>query len=137
MGFKVHSVDDGHVPPLEYLPAGAITPRVGMALKLEAGKLAPAKGAERPGFIAMTERREACKDGEVIPVMRVGRDIVYEATATAAMTGVKPGDKVTISTDGMGITATKGGAAEIVSLEGGEAGGLVRVRLGGACESCE
>lgn len=137
MSFKTHTVDDGRVPPMESMPAGAITPEIGMALKLEGGKLSVAKGAERPGYISMTERKAPCKDGEYIPVIRAGADIVWETAVPAALTGVKPGDMVTLAADGMSVTATKGGAAVIVSMDGTEAGSLVRVRFGGVCESCE
>lgn len=137
MAFKTHTVDDGRIPPMESMPAGDITPEIGMALKLESGKLAIAKGAERPSYISMAERKTACKDGEIIPVIRIGPDIVWETAASVAMTGVKPGDKVTLSADGMSVTAAKGGAAEIVSLDGTEAGSLVRVRFGAGCTDCE
>lgn len=137
MSFKTHTVDDGRVPPMESMPAGTITPEIGMALKLTGGKLAVAKGAERPSYISMTERKTPCEDGEAIPVIRAGADIVWETAIPAALTGVKVGDMVTITADGMSVTATKGGAAEIVSMDGTEAGSLVRVRFRGACESCE
>ena len=32
MAFKLHVVDGGLVPGMEYLPAGAITPKAGLAL---------------------------------------------------------------------------------------------------------
>ena len=31
MAFKIHSIDDNRVPGIEYLPAGAITPKVGQS----------------------------------------------------------------------------------------------------------
>lgn len=136
MSFKVHTTDDGRTPALESVSAGEITPEVGMALTLTAGKLAVAKGAEKPAYISMTERKEPCRDGEKIPVIRVAGDIIFETTASAAMTAVKVGDKVTISADGMEVTATKGGAAEIVSMDGAGAGSRVRIRFGG-CADCE
>lgn len=131
MAFKVFITDDGRTPPLESMPAGAITPEIGMALRLNAGKLVQAKGAEKPGYVSMTERKTPCTAGEKIPVIRIGADIVWETTASVALTGVNPGDKVTISADGMEITATKGGMAEIVSMDGTEKGSAVRVRFDG------
>ena len=32
MSFKIHSIDDNRISGIEYLPRGAITPKVGMAL---------------------------------------------------------------------------------------------------------
>ena len=40
MSFKIHSMDGGRVPGIEYLPAGAITPKVGMSLVQTNGQLA-------------------------------------------------------------------------------------------------
>jgi len=43
---------------------------------------------------------------------------------------VKPGNKVTIHTDGMQVTATtEGGVAEIVAMDGTAAGDKCRVRF--------
>jgi len=137
MAFKVHTTDDGRTPPLESLPAGGITPEIGMALKMTGGKLDIAKGAENPRYISMTERIAPCGDGERIPVIRVGADITWETTAAAEMDAVKPGDRVTLSNDGMEVTATTGGPAEIVSMDGTETGSRVRVRFPGGCTDCE
>lgn len=137
MGFTVHTTDDGRNLPIEYLPAGTVTPKIGMALRLTGGKLAAASGAEVPSYIAMTEREKPCEDGEIIPVVRVGADVVWRTTAAVALTGVSLGNKVTLSADGMAVTATKGGAAEITGMDGTEAGSRVTVRFGGVCEACE
>ena len=135
-GFRVHTVDDGRNMPHEYLPAGGLTPKLGMALKLEGGKLTLAKGAEKPAFISMTEREAACKEGEAIPVIRAAGDVCWETEASADLSGIKTGDKVTISTDGMSVTATKGGTAQVMGMEGTAAGSRVFVRFGGNCEDC-
>lgn len=134
MGFKVHYTDDGRTPSFESMPASeGLTPRLGMALKLEEGRLSAAQGAQRPAYISMTERETPCADGESIPVIRAGADIVFETVLEEAPDGVKPGDRLTLTTDGMSVTATKGGAAEVVSADEG----AVRVRFGVACEACE
>ena len=137
MVFTVHTTDDGRNLPIEYLPAGAIMPKIGMALKQNSGKLVPAKGAEKPVYIAMTKRKTACEDGEIIPVVRIGTDVVWRTTASADLSAVKLGDKVTISADGMEVTATTGGAAEVVCMDGTDAGCMVLVRFGGGCADCE
>ena len=57
-------------------------------------------------------------------------DIVFETTAQAALTAVKPGDRVTLHTDGLQVTATTAsGVAEIVQKDADAAGSRVRVRF--------
>lgn len=130
MGFMIHSTDDGRVPATEYLPAGAITPKAGLALTQTNGQLALAAGAVCPAYVSMCEREEACTAGEHIPVVRAGGDIIFETTFSAAASSVKLGDKVTISADGLGVTATTtGGVAEVVYMDGTAKGDMCRVRF--------
>ena len=130
MGFLIHSVDDNRVLGLEYLPCSAITPKVGMALMQTSGNLALASGTTAPTYISMCERDTACTAGELIPVVRVQKDIIFGVPAQAAMTSVKLGDKVTIHTDGLQVTATTtSGVAEVVGMDGTAAGSTVLVRF--------
>lgn len=131
MAFLVYSVDDGRVPAIEYLPCSAITPKVGMALTQTAGNLALASGTAKPSYISLCERETACTAGDIIPVLRVSPDIIFETTTTAALTSVKLGDKVTLHTDGLQVTATTtAGVAEIVGFVDGTAvGAAVKVRF--------
>lgn len=130
MGFLIHSVDDNRVLGLEYLPCSAITPKVGMALVQTGGNLALASGTTAPTYISMCERKEACTAGDLIPVIRVQKDIIFGVPAQAAMTSVKLGDKVTIYTDGLQVTATTtSGVAEVVGMEDTAAGSTVFVRF--------
>lgn len=130
MGFKIHSVDDGHVPSIEYLPCSAIAPKVGMALIQTNGNLAIATGTNKPAYISMCEKAAACEAGELIPVIRVDGRTVYETAFSAAATSVKLGGKVTLATDGLQVTATtEGGIAEVVDMDGTAVGSTVRVRF--------
>jgi hypothetical protein len=130
MAFKIYSTDDNRVPGIEYLPAGAITPKVGMALTQTDGKLAVASGTTAPAYISMCEKENACKAGDIIPVIRVGKDMILETTVAAAATGIKLGDKVTLHTDGLQVTATTAsGVAEIVYMDGTASGSMCRVRF--------
>lgn len=129
MAFKIHSTDDGRVPGIEYLPCGAIAPKVGMALVQADGNLAVATGESMPTYISMCERETACIAGDLIPVVRVLPDVIYEATFSEAADGVVLGDKLTIHTDGLQVTSSAGGAAEVVSIDGTAAGDAVRVRF--------
>lgn len=124
----------GNAIPWEYLPAGAITPKVGMALIQSGGNLAVASGTNRPAYISMTERETALTAGEIIPVIRVDEDTIYETTNSAAFTSVKRGDKVTLhASDGLQVTATtNNGVAEVVDFDDAAkagAGGVVHVRF--------
>ena len=132
MAFMIHSYDDGEVRPWEYLPAGAITPKVGMALVQSSGVFAVAGGTAKPTYISMIDCASQLASGTLIPVIRVDSGIVFETTNTAAMSGVSIGSKVTTS-DGLKVTATTGsGVAEVVYKDAAAdagAGGVVRVRF--------
>jgi hypothetical protein len=128
--FLIHTVDDGRVPALEYRPAASLTPRVGLALRWNDGKLAVNTGANKPVYICMTERSEAVDAGTMLPVIRVAPDIVFESQFIGSSAGVVPGNKLTIASDGLRVTATTAnGVAEVVSLDGTAAGDKVRVRF--------
>ena len=56
--------------------------------------------------------------------------MIYETKLTAAYSAIAAGAKVTISSDGLGITATTtSGVAEIVEWDGKASGDRVRVRF--------
>lgn len=140
MAFLLHSIDDGHVPAWEYLPVSAITPKVGMALTQTSGNLAIATAGTAPTYISMVEKDAACTAGDVIPVIRVSKDMIFETTFSAAATSLNAGDKVTLhASSGLQITASKtengansstiNGVAEIVSMDGTAIGDTVRVRF--------
>lgn len=132
MAFMIQQVDGGRVPGIEYLPCGAITPKVGMALIQSGGNLAIATGTNVPTYVSMVERETACTSGDIIPVMRVLPDMTFETTFQAAATAVNLGDKVTLYTDGLQVTATKtSGVAEVVDMDGTAVGDKVRVRFPG------
>ena len=130
MAFKIHSIDDNRVPGIEYLPAGAITPKVGMALVMSSGQLALATGANAPTYISMCERESACTAGDIIPIIRVNHDMIFETEFSAAATSVKLGSKVTLNTDALKVTATTtSGVAEVVYMDGTASGSMCRVRF--------
>lgn len=130
MAFKIYSTDDNRVPGIEYLPASAITPKVGMALTQTAGQLALATGTTAPTYISMCEKESECTAGDIIPVIRVGKDMILETTFADAATSIKLGDKVTLHTDGLQVTATTtNGVAEVVYMDGTASGSMCRVRF--------
>ena len=122
--------DDGHVAPFEKLPCSAITPKNGMAMVLSSGKLAIASGTTKPEFICVEEHDAAVAADTLVTVVRVDHDTVYQTTLSAAGTGLNLGDKVTIATDGLRVTATKtDGVAEIVYMDDTASGSMVHVRF--------
>lgn len=129
-GFIPQSVEDGHVPAFEYLPAGAITPKVGMALTQSGGLLALATGTTKPKYICMCEKSSAVTSGDLLPVIRVTADITFRTTCSAAFTDRKPGDKVTLASNALQVTATTtSGTATVVGIEGTASGSGVLVRF--------
>lgn len=126
--FQLKFVGDGHVPPFEYHVCGGITPKLGMALGVAAGKLTAATGSAKPRYISMLES-ETTRDGEVIPVIRVEEGILFAVPSAGSFSAVQPGDKVMIGTDGLTVTAVTGGAAEVVSFEDVQAGAEIVVRF--------
>ena len=133
MAFLIYSVDDGHVPAWEYRPCDDITVTVGMALAYSSGHLVKATGTTKPEYISMVNATVAT-DGDLIPVVRVSPDIVFEVPCAADNSASAVGTKVTIHTDGEQVTATTtSGVAEIVEVVSRVAsspyGGVERVRF--------
>ena len=131
MAFKLYSTDDGRVPPVEYLPAGAITPKAGMALTQSSGNLAIATGTTAPSYISMMETDAALTAGTMIPVIRVEPGMIFETSFSASASSVKLGNKVTLhASNGLQVTATTtDGVAEVVYMDGTASGSMCRVRF--------
>lgn len=130
MAFLIHTVEGGHIPPFKYLPAGAITPKVGLALVESSGNLVLATGTTKPTHICMMEGSAALTAGTIIPVIDVTEDIIFETTCSAAFTNIKKGQKVTIHTDGAQVTATtSSGVATVVDGDGVASGEKVLVKF--------
>ena len=130
-GFIPYSNEDGRVAPWEYLPCGAITPKLGMALVFSSGNLTVAAGTNKPTHISMCEKSAAVSAGTVIPVIKVQPDQVFECTCSASLSGVSVGQKVTLhASNGCQITGTtSSGVATIVAKDGDAAGSRVLVRF--------
>lgn len=125
--FGYHHFDKGTVPPIEYhIGKTGEEFHLGEALTLGDGGLTRCEATEIPTHICVGPRMA---DGTV-PATRVQSDIEYTATLTADGAALKVGDKVTISDDGLGVTATTAsGVAKITVLEGTGEGDTVRVRF--------
>lgn len=132
--FVPHKNAAGNVIPWEYLPCSAITPKIGMALTQSSGNLAIATGTTAPTYISMCEKDSACTAGDIIPVIRVDHDTIYETTNSASFASIHKGDKVTLhASSGLAVTATTAsGVAEVVDFDAVAAsgtGGKVYVRF--------
>ena len=108
MAFLLHSIDgSAKIPGIEYLPAGAITPKVGMALVQSSGNLIAATGASvKPTYISLIEKSAALTAGTIIPVFRVLPDMIFETTLSASGTSLNLGDKVQVAS-GIQVNAAR------------------------------
>ena len=127
--FKTCKRDVGITDPIVYMTATTgETYVVGEALKIASGKVTKCTGTTRPEFVAVGPA-----DGGQVPCIRVGKHQEFATTL-----GVAPGegvtlavgDKVTIHTDGLQLTATKtSGVAEILAIEGQTVGSGIQCRF--------
>ena len=103
---------------------------IGEALVLSSGKLTKCSATTKPDFIAIGQIGEGDTNRKVA-VCRVESNQVYEVPVTDDPTDLKVGDKVTVHTDGLQITAdTTSGVITIENLNGAEkAGDTIVVRI--------
>lgn len=127
MAFGYGSFDKGGSPAIEYLPTtGGESYTVGEMLVVKDGGATKCGAAETPSHLCVGPKDER----GLTPATRVSGETVYLATLTADGSALKVGDKVTLSADAMGVTATTAsGVAEIVRMDGTEVGELVGVRF--------
>ena len=124
--FKLLKIENArlNVPEPEYLTvteSEAVSE--GEALVLASGKLTKCGATVAPTYIAMASLSADAEKRE-IAVCRIEKNQVYEVPVTATPTALKVGDKVTLHTDGLQVTATTtSGVITIVSLNGATAAG--------------
>ena len=122
MTFKIHTVDDGRIPPFEKLPCAAIIPKVGMALYFASGRLTTASGANQATHICMEEHAAAVTAGRMIHVIKIQPDIVFESQLAAAGALVV-GTAYEVATGGMTVAAATTNANFKLDYVGGAAAG--------------
>lgn len=90
------------VTPWEYLPAGAITPKVGMLLELDAstGQLKVCSQGI-PQYISMAEHSSAVSAGTIIPVIKIEKDTVYETQLDGTVSSLPLGYLADIDDTGL------------------------------------
>ena len=120
--FKIAKMRPLAERPMEYYEiTAAETVALGEALVLASGKLTKCGATATPEFIAM-----GAGTGVKIPVVRVMETDEYEAPLQAAGTSLNVGDKVTLHTDGLQVTATTtSGVFEITQINGTAVGDTV------------
>ena len=102
----------------------------GEALVLTAGKLKKCGETTKPEFIAMGDKTAAATDRK-LAVARCAANQIYAVPVTAAPTSLKVGDKVTLDSEGLKVTATTtSGVITVEDLNGATAAGdtiIVRI----------
>lgn len=100
----------------------------GEALVMSSGKLTKCGATTKPAYLAAGSC--AAGSANVIPVLRVSDEVIYETALSEASASIAKGAKYTLSSDGLKITATTtSGVAEVVSWDGKAQGDKVRVRF--------
>lgn len=120
----------GNTPPIVYMqPTDGETYQVGEALKLASGKVTLCSGAVAPSHVCVGP----VDDNGVVPCVEVQKYMEFETTLGVAPTDsatVGVGDKVTLHTDGMQVTATKtSGVAEVTGIDGQTVGSRATVKF--------
>ncbi len=121
--------DTGACQPWEYLPAAAGTYQVGQALNVSGGKLAAIEEASTvcPGYLSM--KKGTLVEGELLPVIRVRSDAIYESTLSEDAEDAAIGSCLQVSAGGLEVDGAAAGAFEVTYLEGTEEGAKVRGRF--------
>lgn len=114
---KLFQRNNASQAPLELIPCTASTAyKIGMGLTVASDGSAKVAATATPEYICMSEKTGVA--GEFVQAIRVDEADTYEANLSAAGTGLKVGDKVTIDTDGIRVTATTtSGVAKIVGFK--------------------
>lgn len=117
--FKIHHRLVGGVEPYEYkeVKSGEEV-QAGEALVLAAGKLTKCGAAVKPEYIAMGK----AKNG-IAPVICVLPTTVFAATAQAGQNTLTAGSKVTLTADGLNVTATTTDGVFVLDTPAAAAGG--------------
>jgi len=112
---KVYKSNNASQPPMVSLEAEEGTVyKIGQALKIVDGKATPT--TDKPTYISV--ENVIGKSGEQLAAIRVSDEYEYKAALTAKGTALKIGDKVTIASDCVSVTATiTSGICEITGFE--------------------
>lgn len=124
-GFMPVSSPDAVTPAWEWLPAEAITPKLGLCLALDSssGQL---EVSVTPQYICMMEAAAAVAAGTLVPVMNI-KGWEFETVLNANDSGIKPGAKRDVYSGGLKLsTATSNNNFLVTYVSGTSAGDVVR-----------
>lgn len=126
--FLPHKSDNG-LQPFEYYPAAAGTYEIGQLLNVADGKLAAITEASKttPAYVSMGQGTLTA--GEVLPVIRVNHEIIFETTLSAEAAAAKLGSLLEVSAGGKQVDATAAGTFEVVYIDGTAANSIVHGRF--------
>lgn len=107
------------------------TYKVGETLKTSAtGTLTKCSGTDTPEYVCSADYVAPASNAKDIPVIEINPGQIYRVPLQAAGTSLVVGQKVTIHTDGLQVTATTAdGVAEIVRIDGTAVGSTILVKL--------
>ncbi len=129
MAFLPYMVDDGSVPPWEYHPAEAITPKLGLCLAFDAvsGQL---EISGTPEYICMMDAATTVTAGDLIPVIKISSGIIFE-TALDGATSFEVGATVDVDATGLLVDADSSDddVFQITWMAGQSSGDKVRGRF--------
>ena len=120
-----------NAPDMIWMPATTSeTYKVGETLKIASGTLTKCTGTVAPKYVCLADYVAPSSNAKNIPVVEVNPGQLYRVPLQASGASLAVGDKVTIYTDGLQVTATTtNGVAEIVKIEGTAVGDKVIVHL--------
>lgn len=106
------------------------TYKVGETLKIATGALTKASGTDVPTYVSCANYVAPASGQKKLPVCKINPVQIYRVPLQAAGTSLVVGDKVTIHTTGLEVTATTtSGVATILEIEGTAVGNKVKVHF--------
>lgn len=125
--FRLVKIENGRTNEAEPVKLGA-TPQetytLGEALVLSGGLATKCAPTTKPAFIAGEDFTAPAAGSASLVAYPISSDMVFEVPVTAAPTSLKAGNAVTLSSDGLGVTATTtSGVAFIRDLTGATTAG--------------
>jgi len=128
MAFKrVKSLDGAQNPFEYYLLTDNEGATLGEAFVQTSGRLIKCGATATPEFIAMCDRTAETTSVTPLPVERVREDVEYQTKSNATTAVTLVGNKVTLHTDGLLVTATTpSGVFELSYTDAVTDGGVVR-----------
>ena len=125
--FRLVKIETGRTNEAEPVFLGAApqeTYTLGEALVLSGGLATKCTSTTKPAFIAGEDFTAPATGSASLVAYPISSDMVFEVPVTAAPTSLKAGNAVTLSSDGLGVTATTtSGVAVIRDLVGAAAAG--------------